>query len=386
MKYQLAAMLVVLGVILAACARTASPPPAADAGNGEMAELAAARSAPPPAADPAVPPKDAQWTLYCRSIAGDGHVLLAKQFKDQLVKSTGLPNWYVIHGERDTTLYYGYYRAIDKDAKDSKDRRDGARAQDDRKRIQALVDSQKNIIFPRCLFVEINSPDPDGPPEWNLLNKDANKDRSDPTRAFWSLEIAAYRGSPDRKQAAAEAVKAARAQGVEAYYYHGPSISSVCVGAWPMDAIKRQETDAARTGEGERTDQPLLILPFALPEGGPDKVTVDGQPVKAVVSRAEVQDPTLLAAMRQFPAHSVNGMEIVKERIDPRNGQKAMAPDPSYLVQIPRPERTLLSRDPRETAAERPRDPEALPVDAPVVPPTPSVTPGTGRLRSIGDR
>src|SRR5437773_798635 len=79
---------------------------------------------PAPAADPnaaPIPPKDAQYTLYCQAVAGSDHVERANQFKNQLLQSTPLKDWYVIHQETDSVLYYGFYRSIDnpKDKKES---------------------------------------------------------------------------------------------------------------------------------------------------------------------------------------------------------------------------------------------------------------------------
>ena len=48
--------------------------------------------------------------------------------------------------------------------------------------------------------------------------------------------------------------------GIEAYYHHGPNVSEVCVGTWPEEAIRKQESDG---GDGiDATDQqrPLLFL------------------------------------------------------------------------------------------------------------------------------
>ena len=70
---------------------------------------------PAPAADPnaaPIPPKDAQYTLYCQAVAGSDHVERANQFKNQLLQSTPLKDWYVIHQETDSVLYYGFYRSI----------------------------------------------------------------------------------------------------------------------------------------------------------------------------------------------------------------------------------------------------------------------------------
>ena len=89
----------------------------------------------------------------------------------------------------------------------------------------------------------------------------------------WSVQIAAYEGSTQRKKFAVDAVRDARAEGVPAYYYHGPSISSVCVGAWPRAAV-RGDMEPAFNDPNERrsldqilSQQPsdLIVLPPGMP-------------------------------------------------------------------------------------------------------------------------
>ena len=81
------------------------------------------------------------------------------------------------------------------------------------------------------LIVPIDSPDPVAPPEWNLAN----------AKGYWSLQIAAYKDSPKRKEAAVEAVREARKNGVEAYYYHGETTSSS-----PSESRRRSSSSVAR--------------------------------------------------------------------------------------------------------------------------------------------
>ena len=44
----------------------------------------------------------------------------ANEYKNELMKVSGMKDWYVIHDEDQSVIYYGYYRAID-DAKDKKE-------------------------------------------------------------------------------------------------------------------------------------------------------------------------------------------------------------------------------------------------------------------------
>src|SRR5205085_4678908 len=134
-------------------------------------------------------------------------------------KTSGMKEWYAIHQDAESVIYYGFYRSIN----DPKDSRETQRAQRDKKKIDSLVDAAGNRLFTQPFFVEVTSPDPAAPPEWNLAN-------ASQLGGYWSLQIAAYKASPARKEAAAEAVREARKRGVPAYYYHGEAPSSGCLG------------------------------------------------------------------------------------------------------------------------------------------------------------
>src|SRR4051794_19938217 len=86
-------------------------------------------------ADPSVAPLDAQFTLYCQAIAGPAHIEQANSVKGALAKLSGMKDWYIVHQEGQSVIYYGFYRSID----DPKDK-DSQRAQADRKKVDALRD------------------------------------------------------------------------------------------------------------------------------------------------------------------------------------------------------------------------------------------------------
>ena len=320
----------------------------------KKSDAAAAATPPPP-----------QWTLYCQAFAGPAHVEQAKAVKDQLMAASaqrGLKDWHVVHQEGESVVYHGFYRTIAAD--DAKDKKEGQRAQRDRREIAGMMDAQGNRIFEHVFFVELPAPDPVAPPEWNLSNADG----------FFTLQIAAYKDSPHRKQAAIDAVRDARAQGVEAYYYHGETTSSVCIGAWSRSAVREQEEAEAQTSENAQ-DQDILVLPMPLPNQ--EKIDVrnaQGKRVKTYAPRFEALDPTLIATMQKYPTHAVNGVTYVSKVTDPVTKQVQEVEDPSYIVQIPKPKVSLL----RQQA----QAPELI------APPTPtnSSQQGGGRLKSLGDR
>src|SRR5690606_35730338 len=142
------------------------------------------QSQPTPAADRRedrpVPPADAQWTIYCRTITGPNHIAESRRLRDELRGSTNLRGWYLVHGANETTLYYGYYRAFH-DPNDPATRR----AQTELDNIKKIKDLAGRPLFRQAMFVGINASDPEAPPEWNLLN----------SGGYYTLEIGIYTGS-----------------------------------------------------------------------------------------------------------------------------------------------------------------------------------------------
>ncbi|HWP39666.1 MAG TPA: hypothetical protein VNL70_01985, partial [Tepidisphaeraceae bacterium] len=126
------------------------------------------------ASDAPAPPKAAQYTIYCGRIEGPMHVERANRVKNELIASTGMPDWYVVHEDGQSLLYYGYYKAIN----DPEQPAETQRAQTDRRKIDLMTDPMGNRPFREALFVELAAPDPQAPPEWNLAN----------AKGYWSLQ------------------------------------------------------------------------------------------------------------------------------------------------------------------------------------------------------
>jgi hypothetical protein len=206
-----------------------------------------------------------------------------------------------------------------------------------------MQDSDGNRVFSASLPVPIDSPDPQANPAWDIAR----------TNGYWSIEIGTFANTPDRKQRAVNAVRDARADGVEAYYYHGPTASSVCIGCWPQEAAIEITPDQQNTNP----DLPLLVTntPMApeIAEG------YQKQNVQTAAPRVDVQDPTLTHELSVWKEHSVNGFTLKDEK--------------PFLFKIPH-------KDPLDTMT---------PADSPTIaPPTPNTeqhAPGVGQLRSVGD-
>lgn len=308
-------------------APSTSVPPAAEP-QGSRAGVPAA-----PTVDVPNIPADARWTIYCFAVKGPAHAEGARQAKAGLVAKTGRPDWYVIHGSDESKIYYGFYKAID--ARDRKDAADGQRATDDLKLVKELRDLNGKQPFAQSVFVSLDSPDPTSPAEWNLFNVDRALHPKDPKRAYWSLQIGAVRADPLRKEKAVDAVRELRAAGVEAYYYHGESVSSVCVGRWPADAIKAQNrTDDRKDVAHSTVDTNLVVSAVPLetlrPQGDLKAKPIDGKQAATVAPKLEVLDPRLREAMERFPHCAVNG-EVGVQLPD-----GTVRYNPSFLVEVPR--------------------------------------------------
>ncbi|HZL34513.1 MAG TPA: hypothetical protein VFC78_04325 [Tepidisphaeraceae bacterium] len=308
----------------------------AQAMPGSSASNAQSSAAPNPTASHAgsaartegdAPPAGAQFMLFCTAVQGPGHVERAGAIRDALIRTFHIQGWHLIHTDQQSAIYYGYYKTFDNKEQEP---REYARAQADLRRISGLKNPGGDKVFESCLFVPINDPDPDAPAAWNLLNT--------PADSFWSIQIGAYEGSPERKKVAVEAVRELRAKGLPAYYYHGDTISSVCVGTWPRSAIKEQGTGTNAAGQtrddahsdNRHQDQPILVTPDILPLNmGNNLYDRDGKRVLVEAPKVEILDPTLRKAAKDYPYHALNGtfhFRMVK-------GQQIW--DQSFFVQIP---------------------------------------------------
>lgn len=379
-QHWIASALVALGV--ASCGENAPPPnqpsqttlgqhqqQLAPANPGSASAAKPALTAKPPgkqvaAYDAPIPPADAQWTIFCDSIDGLGHVENAGIMRSRLIQLTGMRDWYVIHGEKDSKIYYGYYRSFDDPA-------EKRRAEKDRLKIANMTDRLGNRLVRGGVLEPVALPDPVAPAAWNLLNT--------PKTAYWTIEIASFSGNPKRKEAAVQAVRELRERGeTEAYFYHGETASSVCIGAWPRDAVAEQGTGIDKQGNTRddahtpNPDQPLLVLNDVIPNI-PARVLEPGtgKPMAVQAPKLDVQDADMKKKVKEYPYHAVN-----YEYHGVSNGGQTF-PDSSVLVVIPHEEAAAGDDNWRLTGGGGPA--AAAPHPAPT---------GTGDnvLRSIGDK
>jgi hypothetical protein len=301
----------------AGCGSSQSPsgstniaPAEADSGGGAPAN---AESTAP------VPPEGARYTLHCSIFTGANHIVEAKRAKDMLIRTTGLKDFYVVHEAEESDLYYGFYKTFD----DRSQIAEYTRAQSDRAKISSLVDENGDPVFPQVIFGSINLPDPPAPREWDLANNPG----------YWTLQIAVYKGSPERKQAAVDAVREFRAHGVEAYFRHGPATSEVYIGSWPRASVAEQDDSVAQSDDA---DQSLLVVPGPLPASMDTDKMYDsqGRKLKVVMPKLQIADPKLKLVTEQYPYYYVNG-EVAGRRVEHADHTWSTEPWPSYLIQVP---------------------------------------------------
>lgn len=324
-----------------------------------------------------IPDKDAKWTIFCTSVDGPAHVEQAKQLKAQLVAATKSSKWYIVHEDDKSSIYYGFYRTIDRGTKE------GDLAHADRLRIASMKNATGETTLQLATFLQIDRAAPDAPVEWDLGAITRNP------KQYWSLQIAAYTADAsdaeghDRKWAAVESVKALRAQGIPAFFYHGESISSVCVGIWPEEAIKKQAGGNDSGNAGSRSaEQTLFVSNAPLPPGVTPR-DPEGRPMKAMVPRVEIVDSTLHEMMLRFPSHMINAEERMHRVRDPKTGEERMVPAPSFLVLVPEvkaPSATSGQRSSPGITQQVPILPPGLLQTDQALPPQP----GVGKLREVG--
>src|SRR5215213_5654354 len=76
--------------------------------------------APAKSAEPAMTiPPDARWTLYCASLTGPDRVGRMTQLKSYLKANTSLRDWYTVDQDGTTTLFHGFYAAVEKSERSS---------------------------------------------------------------------------------------------------------------------------------------------------------------------------------------------------------------------------------------------------------------------------
>jgi len=355
MTWRQSTMLCLLAILLASCGE--NKPPEANGNGGQQlsnpSPVAGNPSVPAVADDPM--PPDALFTLSCQVFSGPNHFAQAENAKLIMRARTGWREWHVLHTADSSTLFYGYYHSFD----DRNAAAEYQHAQTDRLKVTALQNDLREPLFAMVFFVPLDTSDPPAPKEWEVTQ----------CPGFWTLLIGAYRDNPSRKQAAVDAVKAARAMGIDAYYHHGTVSSEVYIGHWPREAVKEQNEGAQAHTEDRHQTLIVYTNPVSDDVLGKTITTPDGQKPKVVAPQLDIVDPTLKKAIDTYPNTLVNGVKLGRRGMNP-DGSPKVVYTPSFLIQVP-----------HETAGEA--APPPMP-DLPNALPDQPTTPGADRLKSIG--
>jgi len=133
-------------------------------------------------------------------------------------KFTGWQGLFVVTDDRYSGLYWGRYRT----------REDAAANLKTARGYRTPADVQ---LFRRAIIVRLPGKDV-GEPKYSLKNT---------TDGYYSVLIAVFYDVsgqfPGRKKRAAEYCDRLRKHNYEAYYFHGPNKSGVCIGLFPKEAI-----------------------------------------------------------------------------------------------------------------------------------------------------
>lgn len=252
--------------------------------------------------------KDDEYSaIRCASLRGPQRFDQAKKCQESLRKVRGLKDSLIAVFDEDgvSTVYYGKYKLI-YDPKTGKESYDPDPTKD-LELIRSLsvrmrgADGRESDVWPFRLLTMATLPGPPCRyPEWELSRNPGT----------YSLQVGVFYNTGQflqRKKAAEEYCKLLRDQKEEAWFHHGTTNSSVCIGSFPKDAIQSFRRENPLTG----------VLEFY------NKIT----------------DEKLLALQKRFPYNYHNGHIFKQKTTDPKTGKRTDEPHQSFPVQVPRPEK-----------------------------------------------
>jgi hypothetical protein len=252
----------------------------------------------------AAPPEEDVYAIRCLGVSGADHVEVARRCEQLLrqVRELRADLVKVVHDEAVSTVYYGRYRRDYDEASGRESfRPDYRRDLELVRRLSVAAGEGGGAARYQWPFLHATiEPLPyegGGRPEWDLSRAEG----------YYSWQIAVFYNEGrmrERRTAAEQYVQQLREQGVEAYYHHGPTRSSVCVGLFPEAAIQRFDSTDPLTGRVTATNR--------------------------------IMDPRMLELERQFPHMLENGRVIHTIIRDPETGEiKEKRPNPSFAVRLP---------------------------------------------------
>lgn len=161
-----------------------------------------------------------QTTIALMTYRNAKHAEAAKWLRDTTIKHTGWKDVYAVTYENRSVVYRGRYTSA-------------AQAQKMLKSVRAYKTKIGKVPFSQASVVSLPGQG-QGKREWDLAHV---------TDGMYSVLVAVYMDMPEkeyfgRRQRAVAACKALRKKGVEAYYYHTPSRSALCIGSFGPAAVR----------------------------------------------------------------------------------------------------------------------------------------------------
>jgi hypothetical protein len=161
-----------------------------------------------------------QTTITLMTYRNAEHAKAAKWLRDATIKHTGWKDVYAVTYENRSVVYRGRYTSA-------------AQAQKVLKSVRAYKTKIGKVPFSQASVVSIPGQG-QGNQDWDLANV---------TDGMYSVLVAVYMDLPEkeyfgRRQRAVAACNALRKKGVEAYYYHTPSRSALCIGSFGPAAVR----------------------------------------------------------------------------------------------------------------------------------------------------
>ena len=244
------------------------------------------------------------WAVLCLRLHGSNRFKLADSYANALKQVDGLKPGLVqvYHEEGQTGIYYGrYQRRFDAKTGQESFRPDHLKDIDLIRHLSMTILDPgvgTRVVWPFQLATMGTLPGGRGShPAWRLRK----------ASGYYSLQVAVFYNSGEmrrRKFAAEEYCKLLREQGEQAYYHHGHINSSVCIGAFPEEAIQTRQKRDPLTG--------------------------------IIVVEELIVDERLLALQKKHPHNLHNGAVFYELLQDPKTGRMIREAHTSFAVEIPR--------------------------------------------------
>ena len=222
---------------------------------------------------------DEEYSIALMAFLGHDQMEQAQRYKVSTQEQAGWKDLFVLSDGNKTVLYWGKYSTPDS-------------AAGNLKIAKAWKTKAGHVAFGGATILALPGGDP-GPADWNLKTSKGN----------YTVMVAIYHDVPEdrivgRKKNAIEACRVLREKGEEAYFFHGPSQSMVCVGSFPDSAVDE----------------------VYQPNGSWAQVLRDGR-IRELLNR--------------YPKLAVNGKGRAQTAIDPATGKEVFADVPSEFIRIP---------------------------------------------------